>query len=74
MLLSSTRFRSKAEEVLKEGLERQLKHEVVKKKTSGATSGEQVQLEKLEGDLGGMMLYTSGTTSRPVFTSYSAIK
>jgi len=74
ILLSSIKFRSKAEEVLKEGLERQVKHGTVEKKESGATSSQHVQLGELEDDLGGMMLYTSGTTSRPVFTSCSDIK
>ncbi len=68
ILLSSTKYKSRAEEVLKEGLERQLKLGTVEKKESGAISSQHVQLEELGDDLGGMMLYTSGTTSRPVFT------
>lgn len=74
ILLSSNKFRSKAEEVLKEGLERQVKHGNVEKKESDATSSQQVQLEELEDDIGGMMLYTSGTTNRPVWISCSEIK
>ena len=66
VLLSSVKFRSKAEEVLNEGLERQLNFEVIDKRTSGTGSSEGVQLENANGDVGGMMLYTSGTTSRPV--------
>ncbi len=73
-MLSSIKFRPKAEEVLKEGVERQVKYVAVEKKESGATSSQHFQLEELVDDLGGMMLYTSGTTSRPVFASCSAIE
>ena len=66
MLLSSTKFQSKAEEVLKEGLERHVKHERVEKRGRGAETSERVELESVEQNAGGLMLYTSGTTSRPV--------
>ena len=66
MLLSSTKFISKAEEVLKEGLEKKPKHEVVEKRQAGSISSDRVQLEGTQSANGGMMLYTSGTTSRPV--------
>lgn len=66
MLLSSTKFKPKADEVLKEGLERTVELEVVEKRRSGAASSEGIEFEELEDGRGGMMLYTSGTTSRPV--------
>ena len=67
-LLSSRKFQEKAEEVLKEGIEhlpRRPVLNVVEKRLSG--DGEDgVQLVPLPMTKGGMMLYTSGTTSRPV--------
>ena len=67
-LVSSEKFREKAEEVLKEGLEH-LKIKpllnVVEKRRHGSGQDE-VQLVSLPMKKGGMMLYTSGTTSRPV--------
>ncbi|KAL8792640.1 MAG: hypothetical protein Q9195_004768 [Heterodermia aff. obscurata] len=65
MLLSSAKFQSKAEEVVKEGLDRPLKLEIVQKHLAGSESTDQVQLDNPQDDAGGMMLYTSGTTSRP---------
>ena len=67
-LLSSGKFQDKAEEVLKEGLEhlpRKPVLHVVEKRLSGSGEDE-VQLVPLPMTKGGMMLYTSGTTSRPV--------
>ena len=68
-LLSSRKFQEKAEEVLKEGIEhlpRKPVLNVVDKRLSG--NGEDgVQLVPLPMTKGGMMLYTSGTTSRPVY-------
>ena len=66
MLLSSTKFQSKAEEVVKEGLEQPLKLQIVEKRLASRNATERVQLDDPKGVEGGMMLYTSGTTSRPV--------
>ena len=66
ILLSSNKFKSKAEETLKEGLERSIKLEVVQKIVEGAETSQDVKLEDWKNEQGGMMLYTSGTTSRPV--------
>ncbi len=68
MLLSSAKFQSKADEVLKEGLERKPISSKVEKKLEGSQSRESVQLEAQKNAQSGMMLYTSGTTSRPVST------
>lgn len=65
MLLSSNKFKSKAEETLKEGLEKSLKLELVEKRTEGAETSPNVILEESTNEQGGIMLYTSGTTSRP---------
>lgn len=66
MLLSSPKFQVKAEEVIKEGLDQPLKLEIVEKRLAGSDSADKVRLENLGDDVGGMMLYTSGTTNRPV--------
>ena len=71
-LLSSGKFQDKAEEVLKEGLEHLQKRptlNVVEKRHHG-NGQDEVKLVSPPMKNGGMMLYTSGTTSRPVcFTS-----
>ena len=66
MLLSSTKFQSKAEEVLKDGLEKPLKLQIVEKRLASGDATEQVHLDDPKDEGGGLMLYTSGTTSRPV--------
>lgn len=66
MLLSSAKFASKAEEVLKEGLEHKPIDVKVDKALEGSTVVESPKLEEMPEDRGGMMLYTSGTTARPV--------
>jgi len=65
MLLSSNKFQKKAADLLKEGLERTPKHIKLEKKMGGK-SYEEVKLEGPRDSEGGMMLYTSGTTNRPV--------
>ena len=65
-LLTSTKFKSKAEEVVKEGLDRAPVFDVLEKRVSGGTDAFMPYLEPVEGSKAGMMLYTSGTTSRPV--------
>ena len=65
MLLSSSKLSSKAREVLKPELESKPIHLELPKHQGGSLH-EQVALEE-HGDSGaGMMLYTSGTTNRPV--------
>lgn len=65
MLLSSDKFQDKADEILKEGLETQPINYKPDKILAGNTI-ETVTLENPISSKGGMMLYTSGTTSRPV--------
>lgn len=65
MLLSSEKFREKSLDVTKEGLEHQ-PIVAVEKITEGKKSSENITLEYVKSDQSGMMLYTSGTTSRPV--------
>ncbi|RDW73306.1 hypothetical protein BP6252_07213 [Coleophoma cylindrospora] len=64
MLLSSSKFETKALDVLKSGLEGKPKLLQVEKKLGGALHTK-VSLEGPSDGKGGMMLYTSGTTNRP---------
>lgn len=67
-LVSSEKFTEKAEEVLREGLEHLPNKPtltIVEKRRQG-NGRDYVQLVTLPMNKGGMMLYTSGTTSRPV--------
>ncbi|KAI4097673.1 MAG: hypothetical protein LQ339_006718 [Xanthoria mediterranea] len=65
MLLSSDKFQSKADEVLKEGLEKQPISSTIDNKLEGDQSSRTIHLEETPDDQSGLMLYTSGTTSRP---------
>jgi len=68
ILISSTKFQEKAEEALNKGLEhlpRKPALNIVEKRRQG-NGRDEVQLVPLPMNKGGMMLYTSGTTSRPV--------
>lgn len=65
MLLSSSKFESKAQEVMGTVLEAKPKHVKLEKKLENLNYGK-VTLEGLSEGQGGMMLYTSGTTNRPV--------
>ncbi|KAK8911706.1 hypothetical protein ACHAPC_004433 [Botrytis cinerea] len=64
MLLSSTKFESKAQEVMNTDLESKPKHIKLEKKLENSDYGK-VTLEGPSEGKGGMMLYTSGTTNRP---------
>ena len=67
MFLSTAKFKDKAEDVLKEDIQHKPQVEVLDKIDTGATSAENVKFEQEKPpDDGGFMLYTSGTTSRPV--------
>lgn len=72
VLLSSPKFEVKAVDVLKEGLKSPPKHLRLEKKLGGnVVKG--VQLESYKGEEGGMMLYTSGTTNRPVCSLFELL-
>jgi malonyl-CoA/methylmalonyl-CoA synthetase len=64
VLLSSDKFREKAEDVIKEDI-RNKPIVAVEKIKEGKKSSEHITLEPPKSEEGGMMLYTSGTTSRP---------
>ena len=65
LLLSSAKFEEKARDVLREGLKFEPKYVKLEKKLGGGEHG-RVKLEESTQAEGGMMLYTSGTTNRPV--------
>jgi acyl-CoA synthetase (AMP-forming)/AMP-acid ligase II len=67
MLLSSSKFASKAEEVLKTELDAPPSYlQLTKFHGDDGGTDEKVTLEKSGPGSAGMMLYTSGTTNRPV--------
>ena len=68
MLLSSEKFKEKAQDVISEGTTNK-PIVAVEKIMDGSSSAERIELEDIPGDEGGLMLYTSGTTSRPVSIS-----
>jgi acyl-coenzyme A synthetase/AMP-(fatty) acid ligase len=65
ILLASEKFREKALDVVREGVV-QKPIVAVEKIEEGKKSGESITLEDPRSGEGGIMLYTSGTTSRPV--------
>lgn len=69
LLLASDKYQQKAEAVLKEGLDDLPLFHNVGKTLEGSKSTESISLETVEEGKSGMMLYTSGTTSRPVSPS-----
>lgn len=65
MLLSSAKFANKAQEVLRTELDVEPTYLQLEKHQGGAPH-DKVILEKSKPGAAGMMLYTSGTTNRPV--------
>lgn len=66
MLAASPKFAAKADDVLNGKLEKKPILSRWEKILEGSKSKEDVVLEDMKEDKGGMMLYTSGTTNRPV--------
>lgn len=66
VFLTSDKHHDKAQEVLQEGLETKPAFMRMDKIMKGSESVETGNLDAEANDDGGMMLYTSGTTSRPV--------
>ncbi|KAI9706674.1 MAG: hypothetical protein M1836_003684 [Candelina mexicana] len=65
MLLSTEKFHDKSQEVVKGEIHKKLIVSTIEKRLVSDTSSKNVELEALGDDNGGLMLYTSGTTSRP---------
>ena len=70
MLISSARFSDRAQETLRDGLEQVPISVTTEKIVQGGRSDEIPALEDVgnAAEKSGMMLYTSGTTNRPVCT------
>lgn len=66
MLLASSKFHKKAQDVALQGLSFQPRIIEVEKLQAGEIGRVEVSLGGLTGGQGGIMLYTSGTTSKPV--------
>jgi len=71
MLLSSAKFAQKAQEVLRTELDVEPIY-LQLCKFQGGGCHEKVSLEKAKPGQAGMMLYTSGTTNRPVWNPLCA--
>jgi malonyl-CoA/methylmalonyl-CoA synthetase len=65
ILLSSQKFKDKAVDVIEEGVTNK-PIIAVEKIIEGSKSAESIVLKDVDVDQGGLMLYTSGTTNRPV--------
>ena len=66
LLLSTSKFKQKAEAVLTGDAPHRPQLEVLEEIVTGGTSAENVKLESCPSSESGLMLYTSGTTNRPV--------
>ena len=73
LLLASSKFDAKAQDILKAGLEAEPRLVRISKKM-GDSCFTGVSLVGTSDGQGGMMLYTSGTTSRPVSTNRASSK
>ena len=66
MLVATERYADMAEKIMEGELDRQPILDMRGKIRTGSSDVGAVELEGLDGNSGGMMLYTSGTTNRPV--------
>lgn len=67
VLIATEKYAEKAGQVLKTGLKQEPMFEIRRNPLEGAAGDETVQLKDLDQpSSGGLMLYTSGTTNRPV--------
>lgn len=73
-LLYSENLQDKAEEIIKEGLERPPILHKISENIAGGNPTEPVHLEPVLENTGGIMLYTSGTTNRPVSSPFERLK
>ncbi|KAL4892867.1 putative AMP-binding enzyme [Aspergillus ambiguus] len=64
-LVATEKYASKAQDILKAGLDREPVLDIRQKIRVGASRSDEVTFEDLREARGGMMLYTSGTTNRP---------
>lgn len=69
VLVASPKFKSKANEVLSSEYDKKPVSHILEKIEVGADLSKPYDLSGKPGGHSGMMLYTSGTTSRPVYLS-----
>lgn len=67
-LLATEKYKNKAQQVLDTGLVKEPFLAIHEKVKAGANLTESIDLHDIQEAKGGMMLYTSGTTNRPVCT------
>lgn len=68
-LLATEKYKNKAQQILDTGLAKEPFFAIHEKVNAGVNLTEPVDLHDIHDAKGGMMLYTSGTTNRPVCTS-----
>ena len=73
LLLASDKFYNKAEEILAEDLTKKPALHAIEKRLQG-NGKDDVTLVSLPTTKGGMMLYTSGTTNRPVSSQFGCLQ
>ena len=66
VLLATEKYADKANQILQAGLQFDPLFDIRPKLSAGAMKNDVIQLEDTNYLHGGMMLYTSGTTNRPV--------
>jgi long-subunit acyl-CoA synthetase (AMP-forming) len=66
ILLVTPNLKNKAEELLQTGLQHKPMLSITKTMERGSTAKDYVNVDGISSGQGGFMLYTSGTTSRPV--------
>ncbi len=74
LLLASKKFQLKADEVMSSNFDKKPLSHILEKIEVGADSSKPCELSDEPGGQGGMMLYTSGTTNRPVRTLISLFR
>lgn len=72
LLLTSQKMQDKTQEVVKTGLQHNPTVHTIEKLFESSANNDEVKLEDVPSEDGGMMLYTSGTTNRPVRRSAHA--
>lgn len=67
-LLATERYTDKARALVEDGLDSGLVVDIRPKIAQGSSHSKSITLNKSQSPRGGLMLYTSGTTNRPVST------
>lgn len=73
LVLSSAKHESKTQEVLKLDIQSSPVYSQIHKIVDGSSESDDIKFEDMSDNVGGMMLYTSGTTNRPVRAAAHAL-